>query len=129
MRCWRVTGASGASGSSPARARCHGPEAARAAAETAKETFENRGAGDQLPVIEVARAELEAGIAACEFVRRAGLAASNADARRLIKGGGARVNDVVMDSETQEVGISDIGREGAGKLSAGKKRHALVRPV
>ena len=112
-----------------ASALCHGAEAARSAAETAEETFEKRGAGDQLPVVEVPRAELEAGIAAFEILRRAGLAASNSDARRLIKGGGARVNDVVMDSETQEVGVGDIGRDGAVKLSAGKKRHALVRPV
>ncbi|MDP6602811.1 MAG: tyrosine--tRNA ligase [Rhodospirillales bacterium] len=112
-----------------ASALCHGDEAASAAAETAEETFENRGAGDQLPVVEVPRTELEAGIAAFEILRRAGLAASNSDARRLIKGGGARINDVVMDSETQEVGVGDIGREGTVKLSAGKKRHALVRPV
>ena len=59
----------------------------------------------------------------------AGLAASNGDARRLIKGGGARLNDEVLNDERVTVGESAINEEGVIKLSAGKKRHALIRPV
>src|SRR5207244_2891063 len=59
---------------------------------------------------------------------RAGLVSSNSEARRLIKGGGARVNDIVVKGETQPVSLADFDQEGLIKLSAGRKRHALVRP-
>jgi tyrosyl-tRNA synthetase len=66
-------------------------------------------------------------VPAFELLRRAGLAKSNGEARRLIKGGGARINDVVLKDEMQTVGPDDFGPEGSIKLSAGKKRHALVK--
>ncbi|MFO1058764.1 MAG: tyrosine--tRNA ligase [Dongiaceae bacterium] len=107
----------------------HGGDAAAAANETARRTFAGDGIGDDLPSLEVARDELERGIPAFELLRRAGLAASNGEARRLIKGGGGRINDRPVASETQLVTASDLLAEGVVKLSAGKKRHALVRPV
>ncbi|MDH3475530.1 MAG: tyrosine--tRNA ligase [Rhodospirillales bacterium] len=107
---------------------CRGAAAAKAAAETARQTFEQGRIGDELPSIEVPRAELEAGIAAFELLRRAGLAESNGAARRLIKGGGARLNDKVIAEELRQVALSDLD-DGVIKLSAGKKRHALVRAV
>ena len=64
-----------------------------------------------------------------ELLRRAGLAASNGEARRLIKGGGARLNDAVIAEETHQVTASDLTAEGLIKLSAGRKRHALIHPV
>jgi len=79
------------------------------------------------PVVEVTSEELAKGIPAFEAFRRAGLAASNSEARRLIKGGGARVNNVVVESETHEITAADLDAEGVIKLSAGKKRHALLR--
>jgi tyrosyl-tRNA synthetase len=112
-----------------ATALAHGREAAAAAAETARRTFVGGGIGDELPTIEVPRDELERGIAAFELMRRAGLAASNGEARRLIKGGGGRLNDRAVESETQLVTIADLLGDGVIKLSAGKKRHALVRPA
>ena len=112
-----------------ATALAHGAEAAAAAAETARRTFGEGGIGDELPTIEVPRDELERGIAAFELLRRAGLAASNGEARRLIKGGGGRLNDRAVESETQLVTIADLLADGVIKLSAGKKRHALVRPA
>ena len=108
---------------------CHGDHAAEAAAETARRTFEEGNLGDQLPAIDVPRAELEAGIAAFELFRRAGLSNSNGEARRLIKGGGGRVNDRPIAGETQVIALSDQNPDGVIKLSAGKKRHAVVRPV
>ncbi|MGB0625553.1 MAG: S4 domain-containing protein, partial [Alphaproteobacteria bacterium] len=75
------------------------------------------------------RDELDAGIALFALMARAGLAASNSEARRLIKGGGARVNDEPVREETHEVGAGEINADGVIKLSAGKKRHALIKPV
>jgi tyrosyl-tRNA synthetase len=112
-----------------ATALCHGREAAEAAAETAREVFEAGGAGDELPQVEVPRVKLAGGVPAFELFVRAGLAASNGEARRLIKGGGARVNDIAIKGETQPVSLADLDPQGLIKLSAGRKRHALVRPV
>ena len=117
-----------------ATALCHGREAARAAAETARRTFAHRappGAAfaDGLPAVEIPRARLDEGVPVYDLLREAGLAKSNSDARRLIRGGGARVNDEPFRDETGVVGPDDLAAGGAIKLSAGRKRHALVRPV
>jgi len=106
---------------------CHGEREASLAAKTANETFEARLAADGLPSIEVSRAELEAGIPAFELFCRARLVSSNAEARRLIRGGGARVNGAIPAEETTLVSTNDLDTDDVIKLSAGKKRHALIR--
>ncbi|HEV2547870.1 MAG TPA: tyrosine--tRNA ligase [Stellaceae bacterium] len=111
-----------------ATALAHGREAALAAAETARRVFAEGMIGDELPVTEVPRAELKRGVPAFALFVRAGLAPSNSEARRLIKQGGARLNDRPITSETQLITLADLGG-GTIKLSAGKKRHALVRPA
>ena len=73
------------------------------------------------------RAQLAAGIAAFELFHQAGLAASRGEARRLIKGGGGRLNDKPIASDTAVIDDSDLGADGTLKLSAGRKRHVLVR--
>ncbi len=108
-----------------ATALLHGPEAAAAAAETARRTFEDGGVAD-LPSVTVPAAELVAGIPAFRLFVLAGLAASNAEARRLIRGGGARVNDAPVSDEAAVVDAAAL-RDGAVKLSAGRKQHRLVR--
>ncbi|MEE8500022.1 MAG: tyrosine--tRNA ligase, partial [Kiloniellales bacterium] len=108
---------------------CHGAAAAQAAAETARRTFEEGDLGEELPTIEVPREQLAQGIPAYELLRRSGLTASNGEARRLIKGGGGRINGAAIESEARSVDLSDLNRDGLIKLSAGKKRHALVRAV
>jgi tyrosyl-tRNA synthetase len=108
---------------------CHGETAAEGAAETARRTFEDGGTGDDLPTVDVPGPELDAGIAAFELFHRAGLAASKGEARRLIKGGGGRLNDAVIDDETRPITHADANADGIIKLSAGKKRHALIRPA
>jgi len=108
---------------------CHGAEAAAAAAETARKTFVEGAIGDALPSIDVPAAELRPGIAAFALMTRAGLTQSNGEARRLIKGGGARLNDVRLLDESVTVSLADVNDDGVIKLSAGRKRHALVRPV
>ena len=110
-----------------ATALAHGAEAARAAGETARQTFEQGSAGEALPMIEFRQSELAAGVPAFELLKLAGLAASNSEARRLIKGGGARINDAVIEEETRLVTLDDINEDGVIKLAAGKKRHALIR--
>ncbi len=104
---------------------CRGDEAAIQAAETARQTFEEGGLGNDLPTIAVSSAEFAAGMTASSLFVRAGLASSNGEARRLIKGGGARINDVTVDSETRAMTADDL-KNGTIKLTAGKKRHALI---
>lgn len=119
-------------------ALCHGREAAEESAETARRTFGGQSAtgadgayAEGLPTIEIERARLTAadGVPLYDLLREAGLARSNSDARRLIRGGGARVNDEPFGEETGAVTASDITAQGVIKLSAGRKRHVLVRPV
>jgi tyrosyl-tRNA synthetase len=104
----------------------HGEAAATQAAETARKTFEEGAAADTLPTFEIPAAELAAGIPAFALFARVGLAASNGEARRLIKGGGAKLNDQTIGEEGQVIGM-DQARDGVIKLTAGKKRHLLVR--
>jgi tyrosyl-tRNA synthetase len=106
---------------------CHGDAAADAAAETARQTFEDQALGEGLPTIDVPKASFDTGIPAFEAFRLAGLAASNGEARRLIKGGGGRINDKAISDETHSVTTADLNTEGLVKLSAGRKRHALLR--
>ncbi|NWG47470.1 MAG: tyrosine--tRNA ligase [Alphaproteobacteria bacterium] len=101
-------------------------ETARAAAE---ETFAGSGLSAYLPSVDVPRAELEAGIGALALFVRAGLAASNGEARRLVQGGGARINDAQLTDDKAVIGAGEISAEGVVKLSAGKKKHVLVRAV
>jgi len=106
-----------------------GAAAAEAAAETARRTFEEGALAESLPTVEVPRADLEKGIPAFELMRRADLAASNGEARRLIRGGGGRINDAPFAAEDQAVTLADMTADGVVKLSAGRKRHVLVRAV
>jgi tyrosyl-tRNA synthetase len=112
-----------------ATALCHGQEAAEAAAATAHTVFESGGSDSGLPMITVPRDLLAVGIPAFELFNRAGLAASNGEARRLIRGGGARINDAPVENETRTVSLADLDSLGMIKLSAGRKRHALMRSV
>ncbi|MGA9865374.1 MAG: tyrosine--tRNA ligase, partial [Acetobacteraceae bacterium] len=105
---------------------CHGTEAAGTAAETARLAFEEGEAAENLPSIEVARTDLAGGIPVFRLFVLAGLAASNGEARRLVRAGGARVNDAAVTDEARMVSADDL-REGAIKLSAGRKQHRLVR--
>nr|WP_294556597.1 tyrosine--tRNA ligase [uncultured Rhodopila sp.] len=109
-----------------ATALAHGVEQAALAAETARRAFEEGEAAATLPSVTLPAAELEAGIPAFRLFVLAGLAASNAEARRLIRGGGARVNDAAVADEGALIGV-DLLRDGAIKLSAGRKQHRLVR--
>jgi len=109
-----------------ATALLHGRAAADKAAATAADTFTGSGVSENLPVILVSTQELEAGIPIVNLVVQAGFAASNGEARRLIKGNGVKVNDGPV-KEDARLGHAEMTPEGYIKLSAGKKRHALIK--
>ena len=110
-----------------ATALAHGRATAEQAGETARSAFEDGQAAASLPSVSVAAAELAAGIPAFRLFALSGLATSNAEARRLIRGGGARLNDVAVTEEALLIDADSL-RDGAVKLSAGRKQHRLVRP-
>lgn len=110
-------------------AMLHGRENAEQAAETARKTFEEGALADNLPSIEVPKAELEAGLGLLSLIVRAGLATSNGEARRHVQGGAVKINDQSMSDERQVIGAGEITADGVIKLSLGKKKHILVRPA
>ncbi|MDH4985310.1 tyrosine--tRNA ligase [Aminobacter anthyllidis] len=110
-------------------AMLHGRGAAEQSAETARKTFEEGALADTLPTVEVPGDELKAGIGLLSLVVRAGLAASNGEARRHVQGGAVRVNDQPVNDERRAVTTADLTPEGVVKLSLGKKKHILVRPA
>ncbi len=103
----------------------HGAQAAAAAEATARETFEQGGAGADLPTLDLDAAGIEGGVSIVQLFVRSGLAASGKEAKRLITEGGARLNDEPVTDPGLMLGASDLA--APLKLSAGKKRHALVR--
>jgi tyrosyl-tRNA synthetase len=111
-----------------ATALAHGRAAAEEAAATARAVLVVDGTGSGLKELVVERDVLGRGVPAFELFVRTELAASNAEARRLIRGGGARINDVAATSETQMVSLADVGANGVIKLRAGRNRYAVVRP-
>lgn len=110
-----------------ATALLHGEQAARESRETAAKVFEQGAAGDALPTVEIASGEIEGMLVAAAFTA-AGLTDSNGAARRLIKQGAAKLNDVTVSDQNAVLSLSDL-EDGVAKLSAGKKRHALVKAV
>ena len=102
----------------------HGADAARAAEATAREVFEQGGIGDDLPTLALSPADLGKGLSIAQLFVRAGLATSGKDAKRLITEGAARANDAIVTDAGQMITASDLAHPL--KLSAGKKRHALV---
>ncbi|MBF0323522.1 MAG: tyrosine--tRNA ligase [Alphaproteobacteria bacterium] len=105
----------------------HGEAAAAEAAETARKTFEEGALSANLPTVSVAAGDLAAGITAFALFVQAGLATSNGEARRLIQQGGGRLNDQPIKDPAQPISSADL-MDGVLKLTAGKKRHVLVRP-
>jgi len=107
----------------------HGGAAAEEAAEASRRTFEEGAMADALPTVSVAAEELSAGIGVLGLFVRAGLVSSNGEARRQIRGGGLRLNDTVIKDERMVVRESDLADSGVAKLSLGRKKHVLVRPI
>jgi tyrosyl-tRNA synthetase len=110
-----------------ATALLHGRAAADEAAETARRTFEEGALSESLPTVEIGADELARGLGVLAAFVKAGLVTSNGEARRQIKGGGLRVNDLVVTDEKLQLGARDLTPEGVVKLSLGRKRHVLLR--
>jgi tyrosyl-tRNA synthetase len=112
-----------------ATALLHGREKAEAAAETARQTFEQGASAEGLPTVELPKADLAAGIGVLTAFVQAGLVKSNGEARRQIQGGGLRVNDQAVADEKALLTAADVAADGSIKLSLGKKKHVLLKPV
>ncbi|RAI40623.1 tyrosine--tRNA ligase [Rhodoplanes roseus] len=111
-----------------ATALVHGRAAADEAAETARKTFEEGSLAATLPTVTIARAELEKGLGVLTaFAEKTGLVASNGEARRQVKAGGLKVNDVTVTDEKLQLGLDDLTADGVIKLSLGKKKHVLLK--
>jgi len=112
-----------------ATALLHGCKKAEAAQETARKTFEQGALAQTLPTIEIKRTDLENGIGVLTANVHAGLVSSTSEARRKIKDGGIRVNDKVVTDEKAQLTAADLIEDGVIKLSLGKKKHVLLKPV
>jgi len=112
-----------------ATALVHGRAVAEGAAETARQAFETGETAAGLPAVTIARSEVEAGLGLLKALVSAGLASSNGEARRAVQGAGVRVNDRPVSDERLMLSASDIGDDGVIKLSLGRKKHVLLRPV
>ncbi|MEM7750043.1 MAG: tyrosine--tRNA ligase [Pseudomonadota bacterium] len=112
-----------------ATALMHGREAAEQAAATAQQTFEQGALATGLPTVEVASTDLDAGIGLLSAFVTAGLTQSNGESRRQLKGGGLRVNDQIIKDDKMVLNATHLTDEGLVKLSLGKKRHVLLRPI
>jgi tyrosyl-tRNA synthetase len=107
----------------------HGRAAAEQAADTARKTFEEGGLSANLPTVEISRAELKAGLGVLSAFVKAGLAASNGEARRAIANNAIMINDTRVSSDKAVIGDVDVTANGVIKLSLGRKRHVLLKPV
>lgn len=112
-----------------ATAMAHSREAAEKAAQTALEAFEKGAMAEGLPTIEIPKADLEAGMGVLATFVQAGLAGSNGEARRHVQGGAARINDKAVSDVKSQLNLEHLTEEGVIKLSIGKKKHVLVKPV
>jgi tyrosyl-tRNA synthetase len=111
-----------------ATALLHGREAAEAAAETARKTFEEGILAQSLPSVTVAAGEIATGLGVLAAFVKAGLTPSTGEARRQIKGGGLKLNDATITDERYVLGAADFEKDGVAKLSVGKKKHVLLKP-
>jgi tyrosyl-tRNA synthetase len=112
-----------------ATALLHGRAAAEQAAETARRTFEEGALAETLPTVEIPSGKFEPALSVLDAALHVGLVLSKSEARRQIKGGGLRVNDVAVADDKMVLTPRDLTPEGVVKLSLGRKRHVLLRPV
>jgi tyrosyl-tRNA synthetase len=112
-----------------ATALVHGRPAALAASDTARKTFEEGTLDESLPTVEFPRATLDGGYGVLSAAALAGLVSSTGEARRQIKAGGLKVNDANVTDEKMQLTARSLTPEGVIKLSLGRKRHVLLKPV
>ena len=105
---------------------CHGTEMASQAHDTSRKVFEEGKLDENLPTFIIDSRRLETGIPAFELFFEVGFTSSKSESRKLIRGGGARVNDIKIDDENKSIGLADFSQELC-KLSSGKKKHVIVK--
>ena len=111
-----------------ATALVHGRSAADEAGDTARKTFEEGAFAGALPTVEIARSELERGFGVLTaFAEKTGLVSSNGDARRQVKAGGLKINDVTVTDEKMMLTPKNLTPDGVIKLSLGRKKHVLLK--
>lgn len=110
-------------------AMAHGRKAADSAAETARKTFEEGALAHDLPSINVPSGEISQGVGLLALIVQAGFASSNGEARRHIKGGAIKINDTQITDERLVINDNSVSDDGVIKLSMGKKKHVLIKPV
>lgn len=106
---------------------CHSEEAAKTALETSVKIFEQGQIDENLHTVTLEQEVLQTGISACELFHKAGLATSKSEAKKLIRGRGAKINDELIEDENMIINTTFLLDKNVMKLSAGKKRHVLVR--
>lgn len=106
---------------------CHGEEKSRTSLDTARKVFEEGGAGEGLEVFYMDMPALQHGMAAYELFALSGLSASKSEARKLIRGGGARVNNIKIEDENHMISAQDLIEDDGMKLSSGKKNHLIIK--
>jgi tyrosyl-tRNA synthetase len=112
-----------------ATALVHGRDAASAAGDTSRKTFEEGAFASDLPTVVISRAELNAGLGVLTaFADKAKLVASNSEARRQVKAGGLKINDLTVVDDKLTLTAKDLTPDGVIKLSLGKKKHVLLKP-
>jgi len=113
---------------SEATIMCHGAAAAQTASDTARQAFEHKSLSADLPTVRVAKNDLETGISVSDLYVMGGLTQSKGEARRLVKQGGAKINDAKISDGDGLITLAQLNSEGTIKLSAGKKKHVLIKP-
>ncbi|MEQ1648635.1 MAG: tyrosine--tRNA ligase [Hyphomicrobiaceae bacterium] len=112
-----------------ATALIHGAAKANAAAETAQKTFEQGAIATDLPTVTIPRAELAAEMSVLAAFVKSGLAASNGEAKRALANNSLSINDARVLDDKVKLSLTDVGPDGVIKLSFGKKKHVLLKPV
>ena len=108
---------------------CHGKEIALASEKVARDTFSDSKFSSDLPTTNLPREDLTVGVPAFEILSKTGIVKSKAEARRLIKGGGFRINDKIIENELEAISDAAENQDGFIKLSVGKKRHILIKLI
>ena len=105
---------------------CHGANAARQAEQTAQQSFSQGVIAEGLPTLDIDKAEM-ASLSVIDAFVQSGLAASKGEVRRLIRGGGARLNNQAISDEDRLLLADDFDTDGRAQIAAGKKRRAILQ--
>ncbi len=107
----------------------HGEKASKNSEKTAKETFANKGVGENLPEIIISKLKLSNGLTLIDLLTLNNIMTSKSEARRAIKNNGIKINDFLINDEKKIINLNDFINESYMKLSYGKKKHYIVKII